>query len=154
MYNYNELINKEILILQFPNGALGYSSGKIKEINNYQLTHLASTEPGSSGSPIFLKDNIKIIGIHKSGKCYNSENYGDFIGPIFKYFKNISKNKIELNKNKDIKIELNKEKSKEEINKTKNDNELKNISNNKLNKMPIIYDINENDNEIKKKYIK
>ena len=49
------------------------------------------------GSPIFLKDSIKIIGIHKSGKPDNSENYGDFIGPIFQYFKNFSKNKEALN---------------------------------------------------------
>ena len=49
--------------------------------------NLASTKKGSSGSPIFLKDGIKVIGIHKSGNKNNSENYGDFIGRTFNYFK-------------------------------------------------------------------
>ena len=100
MFNFNDLINKKILVLQYPKGDLSFSEGKIKEINkenNYEFTYLSSTESGSSGSPIFLKDSIKIIGIHKSGKPDNSENYGDFIGPIFQYFKNFSKNKEALN---------------------------------------------------------
>ena len=92
---FNELIKKEITIIQYPlGGILSYSKGIITEINNYQLTHLASTQSGSSGSPIFLKDSFKVIGIHKSGKKDNSENYGDFIGPIFNYFKYKFKYKI------------------------------------------------------------
>ena len=92
---FNELINKEITIIQYPlGGILCYSNGIIKEINNYELTHSAGTKKGSSGSPIFLKDSNKVIGIHKSGKKDNSENYGDFIGPIFNYFKYKLKFKI------------------------------------------------------------
>ena len=29
-----------------------------------------------------MKDTIEVIGIHKSGFSNNSENYGNFIGPI------------------------------------------------------------------------
>ena len=33
MYNFNSLLNKEIIVLQYPLGELSYSFGKIKEIN-------------------------------------------------------------------------------------------------------------------------
>ena len=92
MTKFNELKDKDIAILQYPNGKLGYSYGKIKEIHKYEFSHLASTESGSSGSPIFLKSKIQVIGIHYAGKLDNSQNYGFFIGPIYNYFKNFSKN--------------------------------------------------------------
>ena len=43
------------------------AKGKIKSINKYEFTHLANTEQGSSGSPIFLENSIHVIGIHKEG---------------------------------------------------------------------------------------
>ena len=94
MYNYHLLKNKEIIILQYPYGQLSYSVGKIKEINQNEFTHLASIEKGSSGSPIFLKANLRIIGIHQSGTKIMQENFGYFIGPIFQFFKNFGKNNI------------------------------------------------------------
>ena len=63
------------------------SRGKIKSIKNYEFSHLASTKEGSSGSPIFIEETIKVIGIHKQGKKDNSENYGNFIGPIIESLK-------------------------------------------------------------------
>ena len=52
--NYKSLNNKKIYIVQFPGGnKLGHSSGDIVRIENYELAHKASTEPGSSRSPIF-----------------------------------------------------------------------------------------------------
>ena len=74
IYDYKELINKEIKIIQYPGGKLSYSKGKIKKINNNEFTHLASTEPGSSGSPIFLLDSNKVIGIHKGSEENKSLN--------------------------------------------------------------------------------
>ncbi len=75
----NKLINEKIYIPQYPKGKeLKYSKG---EINKYKITHLASTEKGSSGSPIFLENSIDVIGIHKEGNKDNPENYGDFIYP-------------------------------------------------------------------------
>ena len=77
--------------MQYPSGESGYSFGKLKSINdNFEFAHSASTLPGSSGSPIILKQTSKVIGIHKMGGT--SQNYGDFIGPIFNYFRNYSKN--------------------------------------------------------------
>ena len=97
MNTFNELLNKEISIIQFPlGGKLCYSNGTIVKFKKYEFTHDAGTQSGSSGSPVFLKDNIRVIGIHKGRGKDNSENYGDFIGPIFNYFKNELKYKIIL----------------------------------------------------------
>ena len=94
--NYNNnffcLEGKEITILQYPYGKARYSSGIILKINvkyPYEFSHLASTEFGSSGSPILLKQKSLpiIIGIHKSGSKKHKENYGDLIEPIYKFFK-------------------------------------------------------------------
>ena len=120
MKKFNELIDKDIAILQYPEGRLGYSYGKIKEINGYEFTHLASTESGSSGSPIFLKSKIKVIGIHQGGHKDKSKNYGYFIGPIFNFFKNFSENNLILDKDNNL--------EEEEINSSQMEN-IKNNSN-------------------------
>ena len=58
----NELINSQIYIPQYPlSQKLKYSRGIIKDIDKYELIHLANIEEGSSGNPVFLKDNINII---------------------------------------------------------------------------------------------
>ena len=78
--NNIDYINKDIYIVQYPGGNdLSYSEGKIKEINNYEIIYDASTQSGSSGSPILLKDTTEIIGIHKQGSNYKKENYGTLI---------------------------------------------------------------------------
>ena len=97
MYNYHSLKNKEIIIFQYPYGQLSYSIGEIKDINQNEFAHSASTEKGSSGSPIFLKENLRIIGIHQGGTKIMQENFGYFIGPIFQFFKNFGKNNIQHN---------------------------------------------------------
>ena len=52
----NKLINKEIYIPQYIEGLkLKNAEGKIKDIFDYEFSHLANTQEGSSGSPIFLK---------------------------------------------------------------------------------------------------
>ena len=63
MYNFNDLKNKDISILQYPKCELAQAYGRIKNINKnkYEFSHTASTESGSSGSPIFLKDTIEVI---------------------------------------------------------------------------------------------
>ena len=66
-------LNQDVCIFQYPNGEeLSFDKGEIKSINDYQIKHLVSTEPGSSGSPILLLNNFKIIGIHQAGN--NEEN--------------------------------------------------------------------------------
>ena len=96
--NKNELGNlkgKTIQIIQYPKEKLEpcINAGQIKDIDisNYEIIHNVSTDVGSSGSPIFFENNLKILGIHKSGtKIINNnelteneiKNYGNFIYPI------------------------------------------------------------------------
>ena len=81
---YNNKINNNIYIVQFPHGNLSYSKGKIIKINNYEITYDVHTESGSSGSPIFLENTQRVIGIHIGGDIIDKENYGNFIYPIIK----------------------------------------------------------------------
>jgi len=78
----NELINNEINIPQYINKKkLMNAEGKIKDIIKYQFSHSANTGKSSLGSPIFLKNSDKVIGVHKAG-VGNMENFGDFIYPV------------------------------------------------------------------------
>ena len=65
--NYDSLSNKDIAIIQYLQGKLTYSYGKTKQIDKYEIIHTANTKPGSSGSPIFLINTIKVVGIHQGG---------------------------------------------------------------------------------------
>ena len=91
-YDSNDLVLKEIFIPQFPGfQQIKNARGIIKNINYgspNEFTHLAKTQKGSSGSPIFLKGNKKVIGIHKEGDKFMQENYGDFIAPIISILTN------------------------------------------------------------------
>ena len=93
----NQLNGKQIYIPQYASGAeLKNARGIIKSINEDEFIHLVSTVYGSSGSPIFLKDSLKVIGIHKERDLYKEENIGDFISPIFNIIKNEAFFKISL----------------------------------------------------------
>lgn len=84
----NQLNGKQIYIPQYPSsGRLKNARGIIKSINEDILIHLVSTEYGSSGSPIFLRNSLKVIGIHKARSEEKEENYGNLISPIFKIIK-------------------------------------------------------------------
>ena len=83
--NYKILENKNIHILQYPGSenVLSISQGDYLGIYNInEFDHSASTEPGSSGSPIFVffDSQIIIFGIHKAGK--EDRNVGEFIYPL------------------------------------------------------------------------
>ena len=65
----NCLENSEIFLLQYPLGnELSFSYGKILSLEDEKIIHSASTEQGSSGSPIIrrCKDNY-LIGLHWGG---------------------------------------------------------------------------------------
>ena len=130
MKKFNELIDKDIVLLQYPEVRLGYSYGKIKEINGYEFSHLASTESGSSGSSIFLKSRIQVIGIHQGGLKDKSKNYGYFIGPIFNFFKNFSENNLTLIKDNNLEDE--------EINSIQMKNIINNTNESNLENMMIL----------------
>ena len=91
---YKSLKKKEIYIPQFAGGNnLGYSKGHIMDINEdkNEFSHNATTEFGSSGSPIFLIRTKEVIGIHTGTDEKHYANYGNFIFPIIEYLKNYSK---------------------------------------------------------------
>ena len=96
----NKLNGKQVYIPQYPSGGkLKNVRGIIKSINEDSFIHLTRKEYGSSGNPIFLKDTLKVIGMHKAGSDEKEENYGGFIFPIFKILNDfIEKNKKNENK--------------------------------------------------------
>ena len=98
MNKYDELINENIDIIQYPNGKLSFSNGKIRNIKGYEFSYSASTDYGSSGSPIFLKDTTRVIGIHKKRDPIMPLNIGNFIGPIYRYFKDLPEYKYKSDK--------------------------------------------------------
>ena len=116
-YNYNEtyekFINKDIEIVQYPKGNnLSLSQGKILKIfesNDYIFFHDAVTENGSSGSPIVLKGEEKVIALHKGTLKDEAKNVGIFIGIIVDIMKTYKINGIrrEYYKNGNLKYEGN-----------------------------------------------
>ena len=84
-YNYKILENNNIHILEYHGSGniLSISQGAYLGIYNInEFYYSASTEPDSSGSPIFVFYDSKIIifGIHKGGK--ENRNVGEFIYPL------------------------------------------------------------------------
>ena len=66
------LLKDEIFILQYPDGGdLSFSPGKILLVKDKILHHSASTENGSSGSPIIRRYTKDIIGLHFGGQKSN-----------------------------------------------------------------------------------
>ena len=57
---------QDIYIFQYPKGILSFDYGLIKHISGFNYFHNLSTNCGSSGSPL-LNDDLKVLGIHKSG---------------------------------------------------------------------------------------
>lgn len=60
----NNMKNEKIVIINYKKGILNYSNGIIQNINKYELTHSVNDKMDSSGNPILLKDNNKVIAIH------------------------------------------------------------------------------------------
>ena len=103
---YEHYKNKDIFILQHPEGKdLECGMGKIINIIGNQFEHSVDTDKGSSGSPIILISNSRVVGIHKK-KLHNCKNNeGTFIGILIDKF-------IEL---EDTIFSGNEEKSKNEL---------------------------------------
>ena len=81
--NENDCLNKEISIIQYPKGDdISLANGIIQAFDNKFIKHSASTEQGSSGSPIIFFNNIKVIGIHKGFNKKENINLGIFINKI------------------------------------------------------------------------
>ena len=91
----DDFIEKEIQIIQFPDGKrLSLSKQKITgkhKTYDYMFFHEASTEKGSSGSPIVLKNDDRVLGIHKGAIEGKEKNIGIFIGDIVESLKEYKK---------------------------------------------------------------
>jgi len=95
----NKLNNNRIYIPQYADGKeLKNARGILKNIDNYEFSHSVNTKEGSSGSPIFLENCNKVIGIHTGASENKSENYGNFIYPVINFIRNELKDKYIIEK--------------------------------------------------------
>lgn len=86
------IMNHDVYIPHYNLGRLSVVEGKIKNINNYTITYSTTTDFYNSGSPIFVEDRMRVVGIHIKNVEGRREGYGNLIDPIIKLVK------IELNK--------------------------------------------------------
>ena len=77
---YNQYINKEIIILEYYNGRILYKKGEIIDIKDkeFEFKHNIKIKEESEGSPFVLFNNSKAIGIQKR------YSYGSFIAELLK----------------------------------------------------------------------
>ena len=163
--------NEALYILNYPKGEnILVSFGSLEDIENYNINHLCSTEPGSSGSPILSLKSFKLIGVHIGGHKKYNYNKGLFIKyAIDEFIKKIDNNKgmpinkknkadvkieeikkIFENKIKGKKLEKDEIKEKNKIESPKIINKIENkTKNNKLNEITIKYKIDKEANKIK-----
>ena len=144
--------DSEIFILQYPNGNFSHASGKIIDINNERFLHSASTDNGSSGSPLIKRNCINsVIGIHYGRKMEN-EKITHNLGTSFEYIikditDTLSGNNIKLKYNTN-----NKDKNRNRIFGTKfvenNRENIKLVINGKQNALVEEYDLKKGDNDI------
>ena len=69
IYSINYPEDKDIVV----------SYGQPPKIKKSEINHKCCTKPGSSGSPILLINNQKLIGIHCGSSCYYEFNKGSLI---------------------------------------------------------------------------
>ena len=89
-------LTTKMQIVQFPLGNnLSFSNGSIVGIDckrNCYFYHDASTQSGSSGSPIVLENDNKVFAIHKGTIKEQTSNVGILIGIIVEIMKEYKKN--------------------------------------------------------------
>ena len=102
-YGFDYYLNKDVFLLQHPLAEnMHISNGKILSLKGVEFEHNAITYKGSSGSPVILIENKRVIGIHKKKQNITGQNYGTFIGKFFNEMKIDSKLAKRIN---DINIE-------------------------------------------------
>ena len=94
--NLENYIGREIQTFQYPLGQILSSSEGIilgNYTNNaYIFTHTAETKHGSSGSPIVLKGDDKVLAIHKGKLVKTGDNVGILVEIIVDIMKDYKKN--------------------------------------------------------------
>ena len=144
--------NEAIFSLFYPfNKHLAFSSGKIKSvINENEFVHDINTERGSTGCPIILLSNLKVIGVHIGCMKEKELNFGNFIDKIIKEIciSNKTSNDLQsLDKNKIVFDNNNSKILSNNLDNSSNNNKIKGdfISNNYTNNL---VNINKNKNLI------
>jgi len=92
--NYNNIYkNESIYILNYINGKEIYTSyGILRNIEENKIIHKCNTDTGSSGSPIILLKNNKVIGVHYAGSKYNINfNFGTLLKQPLEEYINLYK---------------------------------------------------------------
>jgi V8-like Glu-specific endopeptidase len=102
---FNNYSNSQFYLAGYPHvddtyidyqGERHISSGRITKVfNNFEFEHTLDTRSGSSGSPICLINNRRVIGIHKAGNKTMHINIGTFLGIILDQLEN-AKETIEV----------------------------------------------------------
>jgi len=91
--NYKNIYKDESLyILNYINGKyMHVSYGILNNIEENKIIHKCNTDTGSSGSPIILLNNNKVIGVHYGGSKHNHNfnfNFGTLLKrPLLEYIK-------------------------------------------------------------------
>lgn len=116
--NSKDYIDDQICCIQFPKGKeLKYSNGKVLKKKDKFFLYTVGTLGGSSGSPILLIDNFKLIGLHKgvaSRKNNEKINFGIKMNFIMDKINNkidelISKAQLSEDEKNKIKLKFNEE---------------------------------------------
>ena len=106
--NISYLKDNDIFILQYPNGNdLCISHGKILLLNDNIIKHSASTNSGSSGSPIIRrgKENY-VIGLHFGGHRKKEFNFATNLNSILEHMKGNEINCVYIAKDDEKEIKL------------------------------------------------
>ena len=140
--------NESIYILNYINGKEIFASyGLLHSITGNKINHKCNTDIGSSGSPILLLKNNKVIGVHYGCAKYNfSFNFGTLILKTIFEFQQIKGNILVIKQNNISNNIINKYNNEININKEQNIN--KNLSNEIKNNINNLF---ESKKEIKKK---
>lgn len=92
-----------IYILQYPGGEkCSISYGKILAVKDFNIRHDCSTNKGSSGGPILLLKNYKLIGIHRGFSEVVKCNEGIYLKKLVEIFNSNFSTKNKKTKNKYI----------------------------------------------------
>ena len=98
-YLNNIYSNKSIYILNYPEDKdIMVSYGQPPQLNESEINHYCSTKEGSSGSPILLINNQKLIGIHYGSSKQFDFNKGTLIIYSIIEFEKIKNNLLLINK--------------------------------------------------------
>ena len=92
--------NESIYLLNYPRGEEVFASyGLLTKIKENEIIHKCNTDTGSSGSPILLLKNNKVIGLHFGNPKHNSHfNLGKLLVKPIIEFQKIYKNKCDFKK--------------------------------------------------------